>query len=97
MLCRALRSLVFWKGVGRLQIPNHPWYKKYAAGALFYFIFHQGNVGDPFSAAATFAKKRAEQLERQKKEDVYGSPAQQEARRQAAESIKKKAAGFAAR
>mmetsp|Transcript_6942 Transcript_6942/g.12009 ORF Transcript_6942/g.12009 Transcript_6942/m.12009 type:complete len:373 (-) Transcript_6942:69-1187(-) len=56
-----------------------------------------GNVGDPFSAAASFAKKRAEQLERQKKEDVYGSPAQQEARRQAAEGIKKKAAGFAAR
>ena len=25
MLCRALRSLVNWKGVGRLQIPNHPW------------------------------------------------------------------------
>jgi len=57
----------------------------------------QGNVADPFAAAASFAKRRAEQLQKRQDDNLYGTPAQQAARKAAAEEIKKKATGFAAR
>ena len=38
-LCRALRSLFNWKGVGRLQTANHPWYRKYEEASIILFYF----------------------------------------------------------
>jgi hypothetical protein len=47
MLCRALRSLVYWKGVGRLQTANHTWYTKYAEASTILIYFICLNTGEP--------------------------------------------------
>mmetsp|Transcript_21804 Transcript_21804/g.30331 ORF Transcript_21804/g.30331 Transcript_21804/m.30331 type:complete len:339 (-) Transcript_21804:35-1051(-) len=53
----------------------------------------QGAVGDPFAAAATFAKKRAE-MEKTQMQANRETAAQREAKRKAAEEIRKRTSGF---